>query len=494
MTIDTVLSASDLKTETNKQPLVTSARDLLHAKYASRIVINLQLDRTLVSYQASKRAAFYGWFKYKEGFSPTLVEYLLKQLWVAKKPGVMLDPFAGSGSALFAARARGWETRGIEVLPVGREAIKARLKAEAVSIPLFRAAVQQVLATSFSQYNSPDYALNHIPITRGAFPANQEAELNGYLTYCRQQIANPAIQELLLHAGFCVLEAISYTRKDGQYLRWDYRSGRSQGKKVFDKGPILTFRQAIGEKLNQIAQDLEGTKNQYTFDFDDDDIINTGPTPEIYAGSCLDVLPETPASSIDLVITSPPYCNRYDYTRTYALELVYLGCSNEQVKGLRQTMLSCTVENQAKVAYLQQAYAKRGQSTILAEVTAAFKENAALQEVLAILHQYKEENKLNNTQIAKMVQNYFYEMCFVIYELSRVLKPGGKIVIVNDNVRYAGEEVPVDLILSEMAETFGLRTSVIWTLERGKGNSSQQMGNHGRSELRKCIYVWEKSA
>jgi hypothetical protein len=45
-----------------------------------------------------------------------------------------------------------------------------------------------------------------------------------------------------------------------------------------------------------------------------------------------------------------------------------------------------------------------------------------------------------------------------------------------------------------MAESFGLVTSHIWTLGRGKGNSSQQMGRHGRTELRKCVYVWEKPA
>jgi hypothetical protein len=26
----------------------------------------------------------------------------------------------------------------------------------------------------------------------------------------------------------------------------------------------------------------------------------------------------------------------------------------------------------------------------------------------------------------------------------------------------------------------------------GKGNSSQQMGEHGREALRKCVYVWQK--
>ena len=91
-----------------------------------------------------------------------------------------------------------------------------------------------------------------------------------------------------------------------------------------------------------------------------------------------------------------------------------------------------------------------------------------------------------------MVRNYFYEMAFVIYELARVLKSGGAVAMVNDNVRYAGQEVPVDLILGDLAEQFGLRVRHIWTLGRGKGNSSQQMGNHGRTELRKCVYIWEK--
>ncbi len=487
-----------LELKTTSSDVCTEARDLLYAKYASRITINPQLDRSVVSYQASKGLAFYSWLKYKEGFSPSLVEYLIKRLYANTSPGVLLDPFAGAGSALFAARALGWETRGIEVLPVGIQAVKARIIAETVSGVEFRSAVKQVLAVSFASYAEPVCVFKHIPITKGAFPDYEEQELTGYIAYCQQYIATPAIQDLLLYAAFCILEVISYTRKDGQYLRWDYRSGRSQGKKSFDKGSILTFRQAITEKLNQIADDLEGIGSQTQFAFDlSGDVVTAstkkgGPEPVLYESSCLDTLPTLSAESIDLIVTSPPYCNRYDYTRTYALELVYLGCSDEQVKNLRQAMLSCTVENRAKTAELQRAYANRGQLAAFNQIEIVFQNNAALQEVLDILERYKDEDKLNNAQVAKMVRNYFYEMCFVIYELARVLKPGGKIALVNDNVRYAGEEVPVDLILSEMAEAFGLHTKVIWTLERGKGNSSQQMGNHGRSELRKCVYIWEK--
>ena len=191
-------------------------------------------------------------------------------------------------------------------------------------------------------------------------------------------------------------------------------------------------------------------------------------------------------------MTSPPYANRYDYTRTYALELVCLGCSEEKVKQLRQEMLSCTVENRDKRSNLEQYYTKMGRQQEFFNVDSTFHKQEALQEVLTVLEDYKKAEKLNNVNIFRMVHNYFYEMCFVIYELARILKPGGIVAMVNDNVRYAGEEVPVDLILSDIAESFGLTTRYIWMLGRGKGNSSQQMGNHGRSELRKCVYIWEK--
>jgi len=51
----------------------------------------------------------------------------------------------------------------------------------------------------------------------------------------------------------------------------------------------------------------------------------------------------------------------------------------------------------------------------------------------------------------------------------------------------------VDMILSSIAEKLGFQTENILVLPNGKGNSSQQMGEHGREELRKCVYVWGKA-
>jgi hypothetical protein len=58
--------------------------------------------------------------------------------------------------------------------------------------------------------------------------------------------------------------------------------------------------------------------------------------------------------------------------------------------------------------------------------------------------------------------------------------------MVNDNMRYQDAHVPVDLILSDFARAAGFEVEAIWVLPRGKGNSSQQTGAHGRQEVRKC--------
>jgi hypothetical protein len=462
----------------------TAARDRLYSTLADVISVNPALDRSLVSFQANKSLPVYGWFKYKEGFSSRLVDYVIDA--IAAKPGVLLDPFAGSGAALFAARERGWSGIGIEVLPVGFYSMAVRQDAERADPYLFAREVGKARTADFSAHYSGEWDFRHIAITAGAFPPACEKQLAGYRAYCENRVADPVVRSLFQFAAFCVLEDVSYTRKDGQYLRWDCRSPRTRVAGEFDKGRIVGFREAVLRKLGTMAEDLAGASSLMP-----SHACARGAL-DLHQGSCLDVLPTLAAGSVDLVLTSPPYCNRYDYTRTYALELAFLGFGEAEVKALRQAMLSCTVENKEKVEDLRRAYAARRQSRRFEAAQGAFDGQRALHEVLEALERRRECGNLNNPNVPRMVRNYFYEMCFVVLEMARVLRPGGSIVMVNDNVRYAGEEVPVDLILSDFAQTFGLTLSHIWTLPRGKGNSSQQMGSHGRRELRKCVYVWEK--
>lgn len=461
-------------------------RDQLVDKYADKLETTQKFSRKTVSFQANKQEPIYRWFKYKEGFASILVKNILKEY--CPVPGRILDPFAGTGTTLFAGRELGWNTVGIELLPVGDFVMSVRQAIEHLDVKAFKKQTE-TFWDELTRIEPVKTYIQHIAITKDAFPPETDYFLNKYLAYC-EGISDKHLQKMFLFAAFTILEEISYTRKDGQYLRWDSRAPRDL-KGSFDKGRIFSFEEAIKRKLSDMVSDLCQDDFLPLFHQQAPPITKQG-TIKVLLGSCLDILPTLTSDQFDFIITSPPYCNRYDYTRTYALELVFLGYNHEQVRELRQAMLSCTVENKEKVKYLRNLYEKNGRAEAFETIISTYLNTEAMIEINSALDELNTLGKLNNPNIARMVKNYFLEMCFVIYESARSLKTGGYIAMVNDNVRYGGEEIPVDLILSEFATHFGMQIERIFVLPQSKGNSSQQMGTHGRTEVRKCVYLWKK--
>lgn len=449
----------------------------LEQHFKDKFSIQLSLTRPLVSFQANKNIPIYRWYKYKEAFSATLVEYLFETYGIKK--GRILDPFAGCGTALFAASKMGIDSDGIELLPIGQQIIDTKKLLETeVTANEFETIKRWIKLRSWERSEKKDI-LPELRITKGAYPEQTRECLEKFWGAIRSE--NNKIQSVLRFALLCVLESISYTRKDGQYLRWDYRSGRKQGKKPFDKGEIATFDQAISKKIKEIFGDLQPVSRQASF-FPS---LSVQGKIHVYNSSCLETMPALADNIYDAIITSPPYCNRYDYTRTYALELALLGVNEKELSNLRQKMLSCTVENRAKDLLKMNLF--------WAHAINAADRQQLLQAIINYLNKQKADGLLNNNGIPRMVKGYFYEMACVIAECSRVLKHNAPLFMVNDNVRYAGASISVDTILSSLAEDLGFRVENILVLPDGKGNSSQQMGEHGRKELRKCVYVWRKA-
>ncbi|MDR0878410.1 MAG: hypothetical protein LBN21_10180, partial [Treponema sp.] len=93
------------KTRSKDNNLLAEIDDLdsnLKEKYDSVLSIDTSLNRKIVSFQANKTIPFYRWYKYKEGFSVSLLNHYFSKFGI--KPGeIVLDPFAGSGASLFAA-------------------------------------------------------------------------------------------------------------------------------------------------------------------------------------------------------------------------------------------------------------------------------------------------------------------------------------------------------------------------------------------------------
>jgi DNA modification methylase len=465
------------------------ARVALEKSYSALLEETDEFNRQLVSFQANKTEVLHSWIKYREGFSANLVEILLKKLGLG--PGdTVLDPFAGSCTTLLVANMLGVNAVGIELLPHCHLAWQAKFLAfdyDLGELHHIRELAKETIPPATHK------KFPHLTITRTTFPAQIEHDLMDYTHWVKTLDVNENAKILCKLILTSILEKVSYTRKDGQYLRWDGRAQKvrerneqriAKGKKPIKgihKGELPSVKQAFIVALDKIITDVTE--------------LQKGPPPpsdqKLIKGNTLYVLPLMEADQFAGVITSPPYANRYDYTRTYALELAYLGV-DEDIFDLRQHQLSCTVENKPKLDELGDFYRSNDQYDRYARIVDIVQNNKALAEIKAALKTRNERGEINNRGVLTMIAQYFAELTFVYAELYRVCRSGARVAFVNDNVRYAGEVIPVDTLSTNLAEQVGFEPISIYVLPQRKGNSSQQMGRYGRAALRKSITIWRK--
>lgn len=455
-----------------------------------------KFNRKNVSYQLSKDEPIHSWLKYKEGFSADLVQLLLHEM--GAHPGdLVMDPFMGSGTTALVCQMQGINSVGYDVMPIADVSLKAKAACMEYDLPELRAMLEEL-----KSLHMPDsYSLKTpcIPITQDAYPEYNERYLQFIEDWRIHCIYSENAKNLLRLCILNSLEQCSYTVKSGQYLGWDSRSPKviranavraAKGQKPLSaktvRPNILDSRDTILLELDHVIRDIECIQQASR---------KHGKAEIRYTrNSVLFELPKLPDGLLSGVITSPPYCNRYDYTRTYALELVYLGLDNEAIKQLRQDLLSCTVESKPKLERLKHFYAEIGQIDRYHTIHQTLCSNPAFCEVLDALHKREQHGDLNNSGIVRMVEGYFTELAFIYAELFRVCKKGAMVAFVNDNVRYGGEVIPVDFLSCSLAEQFGFTVKKVYCLKQKKGNSSQQMAKFGRVALRKSITIWTKGA
>lgn len=470
------------------------ARQELEERYWPITEVTERFNRQSVSYQLSKKDCLHRWLKYKEGFSAELVRLLLDDFHL-QKGDIVADPFMGSGTTALVSILNGYNSLGFDILPMSKISIKAK-----TAVYEYDVAELQRILDDLSDSDIPDAFEGNTPeisITKDGYPKETSRELAFYKEYFQNAPYSDVAKTLIELCTLNSLERISYSAKDGQYLRWDYRCPKiveaaearaRAGRKPFvvklDKGILPTFKETLTEELTSVIEDIKYLQKNKPISLD--------ARCNYIEGSALYELPKIENNTVSAVISSPPYCNRYDYTRTYAMELAYLGASEDEVRQLRQDLLSCTVENRPKIKILKDFYNHIGQQERFDNIINIASNNDALQEINDALCRRNLDGEINNKGVLKMVDGYFTELTFLFAELFRVCKPGAHIAFVNDNVRYAGEVIPVDYLTTNLAEQVGFTPIKIYTLKQQKGNSSQQMKKYGRIALRKSITIWRK--
>lgn len=411
----------------------------LEKKYSGRFEHRLDWRR-LVTYVPNKELPVYNWFKYKEGFSRELVIRLFREFGL-EEGEIVFDPFIGCGTTLMAGKEFGLHGVGIDMLPIAAFVAQIKLADWPDLEPLSRA-VEKLLSTPVRK---PTSQFPDVRIINLAFPKKTQHELLFFKEEI-DKIESP-VREFLLLGLLSVLERVSNTSKDGQFLRLVER-------------PIPPVREALRPILVKMLSDL--SERRFF-------LPKTKARTLVLRGDAREMcLPKRFEGKVSAIITSPPYLNRYDYSRTYALELCLLSVkSHRDMVAIRHSLLRSHVESREH----------DGKEVVL----------PALDEVLREVW----SKPLNNDRLPIMIQAYFEDMNLVIRNMAAYLKPGGRVALVVANAQFAGESVPTDLMLCELAEQHGLETTAIW-VTRFKGNSSQQMAVYGRRPVRETIVFWRK--
>ena len=75
----------------------------------------------------------------------------------------------------------------------------------------------------------------------------------------------------------------------------------------------------MSRKVAQVEEDVRRIKMFFSHPSIDEKIM-----PDVYLGDTRDLSDIKFRKKPTIIITSPPYANRYDYTRTYSLELPFV--------------------------------------------------------------------------------------------------------------------------------------------------------------------------
>jgi hypothetical protein len=134
----------------------------------------------------------------------------------------------------------------------------------------------------------------------------------------------------------------------------------------------------------------------------------------------------TKTGSIDLVITSPPYLNAIDYLRGHKMSLVWMGHRVQRLREMRRNTVGAEIGNREIPEELQSA--KRAVTRV------------------PDLH----------PRVDRMVNRYIVDMNRVIAEISRVLRPSGKAIVVIGNSTLRGAFLKNSDLIVELGRTNGL--------------------------------------
>jgi len=388
---------------------------------------------------AQDRAA-HDWYRFVLSFPPHLVRDYLERFGIDPKKRV-LDPFCGTGTTLVECKKHGVPSVGIEANPMA--AFASRVKTD------WRVDPDGLLEHAHRIADRTLQALQLDGISDDVFLRNSEGrkrELRSLSSRQNALLLKGSISPLPLHKVLVLLETIARHRDasfcDHERLALAKALVQAIGNLHF--GPEVGVGSAKSDApvvpswldcVYPMVQDLRELRAPQ------DSEVTVRP------GDSRDVAGLLEPKSIDAVITSPPYPNEKDYTRTTRLESVLLGLIRDRA-GLRDLKEGLVRSNTRNV------FVKDADDRYVVE-------NTRIQGIAAAIE--KKRIELGKTSgferlYARVTKLYFGGMARHLAGLRTVLRPGAHLAyVVGDQASYLRVMIRTGEILAYIAQSLGYK-------------------------------------
>lgn len=404
------------------------------------------------SFQDSRRAPVHRWFTYPAGYSYRLVESKIREYGLNGRHWIA-DPFVGSGTTSVVAKANGVNSIGVEAHPFVFWVAQTKLHFEH-NAGLLAADARRVLQTARTLYSDGLQRCNEWPaLVYKCFDDDNLRRLYALRTAILQYDTAPERRDFLKLALTAILRIVTSAGAGWPYIapsKYAERTTRRDAFAEFEKRCAVMIDDVLAIRL-QTAVHSEHR------------LIN---------GDARCLAQYAASDSIDLILSSPPYLNNYDYADRTRLETYFWGMYDSWGDITRQ------VRDRLIIAATTQI--RRGAMDAVRHCPGVGKVSPAIHsELIKII------NRLSELRMAKggkkaydlMVAGYFEDLLPVIAGAYDVLKAGRSLVLVLGDSAPYGVHIRTDELIGELALAVGFSGYDIEVIrERGgkwAGNSQR---------------------
>ncbi len=381
------------------------------------------------AFAKNKLSPVHRWVPWIAGFSNNFVRDSLDKY--LQPGGKVLDPFAGVGTTLVEAVARGHNAVGFELNPYAALACRMKANAHHLEVAVFDYKIKEFQQFYLERLQSGQAPKSIQPMgfrSRAAFYSPKV--LHKVLTIWDfiHTIGEADIQNLF---------RLAFASTMVQYSNYSYEP--SLGRRASaGRDDILDYPvgETISIKLKEMAEDIKDFKAL---------LSGKDCYAEVICDSFFKYQQYVEPGSIDLVVTSPPYLNNYHYNRNTRPQLYWLGYAQNP-----NDMEPLEEGNFGK--YWQTV---REQDNIELSFTISASDLLDKLRILRGIH--REKGVYGGNGWANYATSYFNDCLRFARGLDQVLTVGGTGLVVIGNSILQGVFIPTDRYFAQIAEHVGLK-------------------------------------